>query len=115
MCFHADTPFPLSSENTRLQHCVSALFPNAGDIDRLQKAREHGCNVGTASTLDGLVQTLAGWGVDSAGARQTIAQYDRVVRHKDSGQSLDAPVGLVPPVPLVEGEGPFYAIEVQPS
>ncbi|KAJ5414124.1 hypothetical protein N7509_000751 [Penicillium cosmopolitanum] len=107
--------FLIFNEKIRLQHCVSALFPNAGDIDRLQKAREHGCNVGTASTLDGLVQILAGWGVDSVGARRTITQYKKVVRDKDAGQGLDAPVGPVPPAPLVEGEGPFYAIEVQPS
>ncbi|KAJ5987921.1 hypothetical protein N7481_003131 [Penicillium waksmanii] len=107
--------FLIFNEKIRLQHCVSALFPNAGDIDRLQKAREHGCNVGTASTLDGLAQILAGWGVDSVGAKRTITQYERVVRHKDAEQGLDAPVGPVPPTPLVEGEGPFYAIEVQPS
>ncbi|KAJ5243273.1 uncharacterized protein N7469_001600 [Penicillium citrinum] len=107
--------FLIFNEKTRLQHCISALFPNAGDIDRLQKARDHGCNVGTAATLDGLVQVLASWGVDSIGAKQTITQYERVVRGKDSGQGLDHPVGAPPPAPLVEGEGPFHAIEVQPS
>ncbi|CAI7584654.1 unnamed protein product [Penicillium manginii] len=107
--------FLIFNEKTRLQHCVSALFPNAGDIDRLQKAREHGCNVGTASTLDDLVRILAGWGVDSVGAKRTITQYDKVVRCNDAEQGLDAPIGPVPPMPLVEGEGPFYAIEVQPS
>lgn len=105
------------SEKTRLQHCISALFPNAGDIDRLQKAREHGCNVGAASTLGELVEVLAGWGVDRVGAKRTIDNYDRVIRQKDPGLGLDAPVGRggTPPTPLVEGEGPFHAIEVQPS
>jgi hypothetical protein len=108
---------PRGSEKTRVQHCISALFPNAGDIDRLKKAREHGCNVETASTLSGLVEILARWGVDSVGAKRTIEEYDRVVRHKQPGLGLDAPVGRggAPPNPLVEGEGPFHAIEVQPS
>jgi hypothetical protein len=105
------------SEKTRLQHCVSALFPNAGDIDRLQKARQHGCRVASATTLDGLVQILNQWGVDGRQARRTIDQYDRVVRLGDKDIVLDAPVGSAgpPPKPLVEEDGPFYAMEVQPS
>ncbi|KAL2851709.1 FAD binding domain-containing protein [Aspergillus pseudodeflectus] len=109
--------FLIFNEKTRQQHCVSSLFPNAGDIDRLQKAREHGCNAGTASTLGELVDVLAGWGADRAGAMRTIDEYDRVVRQGEPGLALDAPVGRggAPPGPLVEGEGPFYAMEVQPS
>lgn len=96
---------------------MSALFPNAGDVDRLQKAREHGCNVGTASTVDELVEMLAGWGVDGVNAKRTIDNYDKVIRQKEAGQGLDAPVGRggTPPTPLGKGEGPFHAIEVQPS
>ncbi|KAJ0417679.1 FAD binding domain-containing protein [Aspergillus carlsbadensis] len=111
--------FLIFNEKTRLQHCTSALFPNAGDIDRLQKAREHGCNVGTALTLDELVELLEEWGVDGVGARRTIFDYDRVIRQKEPGLGLglDAPVGRggAPPTALVEGEGPFHAMEVQPS
>ncbi|KAL2802511.1 FAD binding domain-containing protein [Aspergillus granulosus] len=109
--------FLLFNEGTRVRHCVSALFPNAGDIDRLQKAREHGCNVASAPTLEGLVDRLREWGVDSVRARNTIEQYERVDRDKDPAGSLDAPVGRggQPPSALVEGEGPFYAMEVQPS
>ncbi|KAL3460070.1 FAD binding domain-containing protein [Aspergillus heterothallicus] len=110
--------FLIFSEKTRLQHCVSALFPNAGDIDRLQKAREYGCNVGTALTLGDLVEVLARWGVDKAGATRTIKDYDRIVRQGETGPTLDAPVGRgggASPAPLVEGEGPFHAMEVQPS
>ncbi|KAL3482952.1 FAD binding domain-containing protein [Aspergillus germanicus] len=112
--------FLIFNEKTRLQHCTSALFPNAGDIDRLQKAREHGCNVGTASTLYELVELLAGWGVDGVGAMRTIREYERVMRQHEPGTSgigLDAPVGRggPPPSAIVEGEGPFHAMEVQPS
>lgn len=107
----------VDSEKTRLQHCMGALFPNAGDVDRLQKAREYGCNVGKASTLSELLETLRGWGVDHIQAAKTIERYHKVVRHGQSNLGLEAPVGRVgtPPKPLVDGEGPFYAMEVQPS
>lgn len=106
-----------TSEKTRLDHCLGALFPNAGDIDRLQMARDHGCNVGEASTLQDLVALLGTWGVDAVQSARTIDNYDCVIRQKQTGLALDAPVGRAgpPPVPLVDGEGPFYAMEVQPS
>ncbi|CAG7962010.1 unnamed protein product [Penicillium salamii] len=109
--------FLLFSEKTRVEHCVKALFPNAGDIDRLQKAREHGCNVASSVTLAGLVDILQQWGVDHSSARRTIKEYDQVVRLGNKNVVLDAPIGRggPPPVPLVDGEGPFYAMEVQPS
>lgn len=104
------------SEKTRLQHCVGALFPNAGDVDRLQKARDHGCNVKRASNLSRLVDILRQWGVNHVQARTTIQQYGQVCLG-DKEIALDAPIGRGGsyPAPLVEGEGPFYAMEVQPS
>ncbi|KIH87037.1 hypothetical protein SPBR_04971 [Sporothrix brasiliensis 5110] len=114
--------FLLFNEKTRLQHCVRALFPNAGDIDRLQKAKAHrGYRVESAPTLDGLVGILHTWGVDAAQARRTIDDYDRAVRLGDKTVVLDAPVGggaqhgAAPPPALVDGDGPFFAMEVQPS
>ncbi|OQD79968.1 hypothetical protein PENANT_c041G07659 [Penicillium antarcticum] len=109
--------FILFNEETRLRHSVGALFPNAGDVDRLQKARDHGCNVGKASTLNELMNILHNWGVNDVQTRRTIEQYDQVMRLGHKHISLDAPVGRggPQPAPLVDGEGPFYAIEVQPS
>ncbi|RHZ61830.1 uncharacterized protein CDV56_108904 [Aspergillus thermomutatus] len=104
-------------DKTRNQHCISAPFPNAGEIDRLEKARAHGCKVASAHSIDQLIEILETWGVDSAQARRTIEQYDRVVRLGDKTAMLDAPVGKggKPPMPLTEGQGPFFAMEVQPS
>lgn len=50
-------------------------------------------------------------------AIRTIKQYDSAVRLGQSDVKLDAPVGRggLPPASLVDGEGPFYAMEVQPS
>ncbi|CAK45446.1 hypothetical protein AnigIFM59636_002596 [Aspergillus niger] len=109
--------FLLFNERTRTQHCISAPFPNAGEIDRLAKAQEHGCRVGSAPTINGLVEILTQWGVNGAQARKTIKQYDQAIRLGDSTVALDAPVGAGgnPPVPLVEGDGPFFCMEVQPS
>lgn len=114
---HCLIPTAANSEKTRLQHCISALFPNAGNIDRLQKARQHGCNVASSSTLDGLIEILDKWGANGSQTRRTIDQYDKVMRGGNTSISLDAPAGRTgtPPVPLVDGEGPFYAMEVQPS
>ncbi|KAJ5945968.1 hypothetical protein N7454_002807 [Penicillium verhagenii] len=109
--------FLLFNEKTRLQHTVGAPFPNAGSIDRLQKARDYGCNVGSAPTLKGLMDIIRQWGVDPVQSARTIEQYDQAVRLGKTNVGLDAPVGRggSPPVPLVDGEGPFYAMEVQPS
>lgn len=96
---------------------MTALFPNAGDVDRLQKARDHGCNVARAPTLGGLVDILRKWGVNDVQAKLTIDEYHRSVGLSDNSIALDAPTGRgsSSPVPLVDGEGPFYAMEVQPS
>ncbi|KAJ5699144.1 hypothetical protein N7462_001149 [Penicillium macrosclerotiorum] len=109
--------FLIFNEKTRLEHCMGAFFPNAGDVDRLQKAREYGCNVGEASTLNGLLNLIREWGVDYVQAARTLEQYDQFVRLGKRNLVLDAPTGQfgLSPAPLVEGEGPFYAMEVQPS
>ncbi|KAL6241203.1 hypothetical protein RBB50_011882 [Rhinocladiella similis] len=109
--------FLLFDERTRRKHCVSALFPNAGDVDRLEKARAHGCNVASAPTIEGLVKVLQEWGVDGIQAKLTIEQYHRAVSQAKSGIILDAPVGKggIPPESLLDGEGGFFAMEVQPS
>ena len=46
-----------------------------------------------------------------------MERYDQIVGQGQRNLTLDASVGRTgaPPVPLVEGEGPFYAMEVQPS
>lgn len=109
--------FILFDEETRQKHCLSALFPNAGNVDRLEKARSHGCNVESASTIAGLTKILTRWGVDGQQAARTIDSYRGAVRDKDESIMLDAPVGRAgdPPRPLVDSEGPFFAMEVQPS
>jgi hypothetical protein len=83
----------------------------------VQKARDHGCNVGRAPTLNELMKILHQWGVDDVQASCTIEQYDQVIRLGLKQIPMDAPVGRggLPPTPLVDGQGPFYAIEVQPS
>jgi hypothetical protein len=73
--------------------------------------------VASSPTLEGLVDVLNGFGANGTQARRTIEQYRRAVNLKDASVELDAPVNAErsPPVALVEGEGPFYVMEVQPS
>lgn len=82
---------------------MGAVFPNAGDVDRLQKAREYGCNFGKASTLGELLEILPTWGVDNVQAANTIERYDQVVRQRQRNLTLDASIGRTgaPPMPLV--------------
>ncbi|KAJ4229251.1 hypothetical protein NW757_014072 [Fusarium falciforme] len=109
--------FLVFNEETRLKYTTKALFPNSGDIDRVEKARQRGCNVAQSQSLEGILQALGQWGVDVAQARQTIEQYNRRVGLGDRSVILDASVGRggEPPKPLIEGDGPFCAMEVQPS
>ena len=96
---------------------MAALFPNAGDVDRLQRARSYGCRIESAETLDNLFGILGEWGVDPNQARKTLQNYDHNVRLGQEDVILDAPTGKggSRPSPLVDGDGPFYAMEVQPS
>ena len=96
---------------------MAALFPNAGDVDRLQRARSYGCRVESAEALDKLFDILGEWGVDPVQARKTLQNYDQSVRLGRQDVILDASTGKggSRPSPLVDGDGPFYAMEVQPS
>ncbi|KAJ5203631.1 uncharacterized protein N7498_004510 [Penicillium cinerascens] len=97
------------SEKTRLQHCLSALFPNAGDVDRLQNALYYGCNVGKAANLKELVEILGQW---------QLVQLIIMIVLFDLGRRMvlmhPSAVGGYHPL-LWLTEGPFYAMEVQPS
>ena len=107
----------MGSDSVRAKYCVSPPFPNGGNIDRLAKARQHGCRVAESETVEGLLKTLRGWGVDDVKTRHTIDNYHRHVALGDRSVSLEYPVGCAgsPPASLLGGEGPFFAMEVQPS
>lgn len=105
------------SDKTRRKHCLAALFPNAGDVDRLELARSRGCNVASASTIEGLVNLLEGLGVDGTQTHRTIRQYHQAVALGEAEVSLEAPIGRggTAPSSLIGGKAPFFAMEVQPS
>lgn len=101
----------------RAKYCVSSPFPNGGNLDRLAKARLHGCRVAESETVEGLLKILAEWGVDTTETRRTIDNYHRNVALGDGSAALDYPVGSAgsPPASLLQGKGPYFAMEVQPS
>ncbi|KAK5049915.1 hypothetical protein LTR84_004034 [Exophiala bonariae] len=109
--------FLLFDDKTRRDHCLTALFPNAGDIDRLELARSRGCNVASASTIEGLVSLLEGLGIDGAQTHRTIKQYHQAVVRGEADISLAPQVGRggTAPASLIGGQAPFFAMEVQPS
>jgi hypothetical protein len=93
------------------------MFPNAGRVDRLEIARSFGARITTARTLTELVSNVSDWGVDGPELGRTLDAYRRRVDLLEQNVPLDAPIGKGGsiPVPLIEGEGPFWALEVQPS
>ena len=100
----------LCDERVRREFVVSEPFPNAGLLDRFERAASAGARLATSDTLDGLVSRAAAWGVDAVRLRDTLEDYAAAARDEPVG--LDAPLPAVPE-PLVEP--PFYALEVQPT
>lgn len=100
----------------RAKYCTGSPFPNGGNLDRIAKARQHGCRVAEANTIEGLLKQLAEWGVDVIMTRRTIEDYHRHTR-QGTTVTLDYPVGRAgtPPASLLAGSGPYFAMEVQPS
>ncbi|KAM5343662.1 hypothetical protein ACJ41O_012199 [Fusarium nematophilum] len=109
--------YMILNDEVRRRWALGEVFPNAGKIDRLEKARAFGGRVTSAQTVDALLKKVAEWGVPLSSLRRTVNQYNRAA-NGDSEEVLDAPVGQnhEPHAPL-EGRanGPFWALEVQPS
>lgn len=100
----------LCDERVRREYVVSEPFPNAGLLDRFERAAEAGARLTSSDTLDGLVGQVARWGVDAVQLRATLESYAAAARRESV--SLDAPLPTRHR-PLVEP--PFYALEVQPA
>lgn len=100
----------LCDERVRAEYVVSEPFPNAGLLDRFERAAATGARLASADTLDGLVSQVGDWGVDTVRLDETLEGYAAATRGEPVG--LDAPLPAVPE-PLVEP--PFYALEVQPA
>lgn len=115
----------LLNEEVHQKYAVGAPWPNAGSIDRIEKAKEVGGQVASAETVAELIDKLSEWGVPASSLRQTLDGFNEAASAHAEGKSvdfgsLDAPIGTneygVPPhQPFVDGSGPFWAIEVQPS
>jgi succinate dehydrogenase/fumarate reductase flavoprotein subunit len=113
------------SDEVRKLYATGEPWPNAGDVDRVAKAREYGGHVESAATVQELVSKMAQWGLPETTLRRTIDSFNVASRVHASGQpvdfgSLDAPIGTnehgVPPhAPLVDAAGPYWVLEVQPS
>lgn len=100
----------ICDERVRREYVVSEPFPNAGLLDRFERAEEAGARLARADTLKDLAELVTGWNIDSVRLKQTLENYTSAARGEPV--SLDAPLPAKPTPPI---EPPFYALEVQPS
>ncbi|KAH7131223.1 FAD binding domain-containing protein [Dactylonectria macrodidyma] len=110
--------YMILNDDVRKRWALGEVFPNAGKIDRLEKAKAFGGRVTSAKTVEQLLERIAQWGVPEAALRKTVSQYNQAVKNETAAQILDAPVRHNhAPHPAFEGTstGPFWALEVQPS
>ncbi|KAH7010143.1 FAD binding domain-containing protein [Ilyonectria destructans] len=109
--------YMILNDDVRKRWALGEVFPNAGKIDRLEKAKSFGGRVTSANSIETLLERVAQWGVPEVALRKTIAEYNQTVKN-ETAQVIDAPIGLNhAPHPAFEGTsgGPFWALEVQPS
>ncbi|KAK5049523.1 hypothetical protein LTR84_004452 [Exophiala bonariae] len=117
--------YMILSDEAREKYATGEPWPNAGFVDRIQKAKDVGGRVFKVKTVEGLVQGLATWGVAATNLKNTIQGYNTAARLLESGSkvdpsNLDAPIGTneygkPPHGPITDDNGPFWALEVQPS
>ncbi|KAF5005067.1 hypothetical protein FDECE_8483 [Fusarium decemcellulare] len=109
--------YMILNDEVRKKWALGEVFPNAGKIDRLQKAKSFGGRVTSAETIDELLKRVSEWGVPLKALQHTTHQYNNAVSG-NADQVLDAPVGRnhEPHAPLEGSDrGPYWALEVQPS
>lgn len=85
-------------------------FPGLGSIDRFAVAVEAGATYAKSETLQGLVESVAEWGVDRHALTRTLEQYAEVAGVGGVADGIPVAAGSRAPQ-----TGPFYALMVQPS
>ncbi|WP_413798126.1 FAD-dependent oxidoreductase [Streptomyces iranensis] len=96
-------------DEVQRKRALAVPYPSGMALDRHAEATELGARTAAADSLEGLIGTVAGWGVDGAGLRRTLEAYRRASEGADV--PLDAPLPLRPS-PLATP--PFRAVEIQP-
>ena len=100
----------LADERMRLDHVITAPYPEGEVVDRFAEAAKAGAHYAIAETIDELVASVAAWGVPPAALARTLADYAAAADGEPI--ALDAPLPHGPH-PLVQP--PFHALEVQPA
>jgi succinate dehydrogenase/fumarate reductase flavoprotein subunit len=100
----------LADDATRRARVVTAPYPRGEVVDRFRAAADAGARYAIADTIDGLIDTVATWGVPAGTLRATLGAYDQAAAGK--AVVLDAPV---PASPAPLRVAPFHALEVQPA
>ncbi|MGV9249404.1 FAD-dependent oxidoreductase [Streptomyces sp. NPDC003710] len=97
--------------HVRVTEGTEEPFPGLGTIDRYAIAVEAGATHAEASTLAGLIDAVAAWGVDKVNLIATLDRYKAAVV---SGGGVARGVAVAPTARGPQ-TGPFYALMVQPS
>lgn len=100
----------LADERMRLDHVITAPYPQGEVVDRFAEAARAGANYAVGATIGELIAKVSEWGVPPDTLARTLADYDAAAG--GSAIALDAPLPRIPH-PLVEP--PLHALEVQPA
>lgn len=96
-------------DQVQQERALAVPYPSGMALDRHAEATRLGARTAEESTLEELVETVAGWGVDRAGLTETLENYQTV--SQGGSAALDAPL---PERPSPLNTGPFRAVEIQP-
>lgn len=96
-------------DSVQRERALAEPYPSGMVLDRHGEAKKIGARTAETDTLEELVETIGGWGVDGAALARTLDEYRRAADGEPV--ALDAPL---PERPSPLARGPFRALEIQP-
>lgn len=100
----------VGDEHVHATYVKRAYIPGMDVVDKLELARQAGCRVAVADSVEELGEAISAWGYDGGRGAETVAAYSRVAAAGAEG--LDPPSARYHR-PL--DEPPYFGIEVQPT
>lgn len=107
--------YMILDEATRQRYALGEVFPKSGRIDRLELAKSVGGRVAKADNVEQLINALDQWGVPPAALKQTLQTFNDYVTGKVDHAYPSIGKNKESHGPIIDGKGPFWTLEVQPS